>query len=361
MSNSNIKSDPKSIKLEDIGSTIIEPATEDKQDIAIAAIEDIDVAKRSDGGDTDAASVGDKDKLYTASFETVGGQQIHIVGDGDKYIVSNSDEGSIVGIRDGIPVAGEDSSGNKQNLQLDANKFLMTADFYLAVSQGLVPGHSIVNKFGQNADLTNTTYEDVWDGGGTYTYPADGNADITKVVSTSTADTIDVEVQGLDVTGALTVQTITLTGTTAVILTTPLWRIFRMKNVGAVDNVGEVSAQNTALGIIYAIMQAGNNQTLMALYTIPLGYTGYMYQSSASMAGLTNTYNIGIRALMRPFGGVFQLKATNGLNSTGNSFTVLPSDLPGAIGEKTDIRYMASTSKAGGVVNSRFSILLIEN
>jgi hypothetical protein len=36
MANSNLKSDPKSIKLDDIGSSTINPATEDKQDILIA-------------------------------------------------------------------------------------------------------------------------------------------------------------------------------------------------------------------------------------------------------------------------------------------------------------------------------------
>ena len=35
MSNSNIKSDPKSVKLEDIGSSLLNPATEEKQDIVI--------------------------------------------------------------------------------------------------------------------------------------------------------------------------------------------------------------------------------------------------------------------------------------------------------------------------------------
>lgn len=38
MSNSNIKSDPKTIKLEDVGSGTINPATEEKQDDIITAI-----------------------------------------------------------------------------------------------------------------------------------------------------------------------------------------------------------------------------------------------------------------------------------------------------------------------------------
>jgi len=77
-------------------------------------------------------------------------------------------------------------------------------------------------------------------------------------VSTDALDITDVEVQGLDVNGALSVETYTLTGTTAVVLSPALWRVFRLKNVGAADYVGLVSAQNTALNVVYAIIQVGD-------------------------------------------------------------------------------------------------------
>lgn len=38
MSNSNLKSDPKSVKLDDVGSVNINPATEDKQDDIISEL-----------------------------------------------------------------------------------------------------------------------------------------------------------------------------------------------------------------------------------------------------------------------------------------------------------------------------------
>ena len=143
--------------------------------------------------------------------------------------------------------------------------------FYLRIAMDDVAGYSIVNKFGQNSDIGTGAYEDVWDGGATYSYPADGTATIANIRSTDAADTMDIEVQGLDINGDLVVQTETLTGTTPVNLSTPLWRIFRMKNISSVDNVGDISAQNSTASIIYAIIQIGNNQTLMALYTIPAG------------------------------------------------------------------------------------------
>ena len=233
--------------------------------------------------------------------------------------------------------------------------------FYLEVAQGLVTGHSVINKFGQNSALNSSTYEDIWDGGGTYTYPANGTAPITNVESTSASDTTDLELQGLDITGALVVQTVTLTGTTLVTLPTPLWRVFRMKNVGAVDYVGIITADNAGTTVTYAIIQIGNNQTLMALYTIPLDCTGYLYQGTNNLSDTTRAVGASGRLTMRPYGSVFQLKRTFGINSEGSSYIRVPSDFPAKIPALTDIRVSAIGSANGVSLNTTFDILLIEN
>ncbi len=231
-------------------------------------------------------------------------------------------------------------------------------DFYLKVAKGDITGYSIMSKFGQNDDVGTGAWEDVWDGGGTYTYPADGNADITEIVSTA-ADTVDIEIQGLDVDGVLTIQTETLTGTTPVTLTTPLWRVFRLKNMGATDLAGDVTVENTGNTIEYAKIVNGNNQTLMALYTIPYGKTGYLLQGTNSLYGISRDYSLNGKMAMRLFGGVFQLKKTFGLDSNGTSFLTMNFPLPGKIPAKTDIRVSAiSIGKAGGV-NTTFEILVV--
>ena len=234
-------------------------------------------------------------------------------------------------------------------------------NFYLEVAKGNVPGHSIMNKFGQNSALGTGAHEDVWDGGGTYTYPADGNADITHLYSTVGGDTQAIEVQGLAIDGTLTVQTITLTGTAVVALTTPLWRVFRLKNMGSTNNAGIIHASDAGKVVSYAQIGVGNNQTLMALYTIPLGKKGYMVQSSASLAGLQSAYYVGLKRHMRPFGGVFQLKGTNSVSTTGSSFAAMELVLPSKIPALTDIKISAISSKAAGIINSRFSVLLVDD
>jgi hypothetical protein len=169
----------------------------------------------------------------------------------------------------------------------------------LLVSMGEISGYSVVQKFGQNDDLNTSTYEDVWDGGGVYSYPADGTAPITDIIGHDAGDTEPIEVQGLDINGDLVVQTKTLTGLTKVTLDTPLWRVFRLKNVGTSDLLDDVCAINTGDTVDYACINNGNNQTLMALYTIPNGKTGYLYQGTNNLSNVTRGVSASGRLWMR--------------------------------------------------------------
>ena len=92
-----------------------------------------------------------------------------------------------------------------------------------------------------------------------------------------------IQVQGLDANWDLVIQTADLDGTdttTEVELTTPLLRVFRMKVHAEVVLAADlwVGATGVAAGTAKAIIQAGNNQTLMAIYTVPAGKTAYMTQ-----------------------------------------------------------------------------------
>jgi len=235
------------------------------------------------------------------------------------------------------------------------------SNFFLQIAKGEIAGHSFVSKFGQNEDIGTGAFEDIWDGGGTYPYPTNGTAPITHLYSTVGGDTQTIEVQGLDINGALTVQSKTLTGTTVVALDTPLWRIFRMKNIDASDNAGVIHASTATKTVSYAQIGVGNNQTLMALYTIPAGKTGYLFHGTASIVGLNRAYSLDSHFYIRPFGTVFQLKQTFGLSSDGSSYLSRDYLFPLVISEKSDIKVSAISSSAGGVMNATFDLLLIDN
>ena len=225
-----------------------------------------------------------------------------------------------------------------------------------------------VNKFGQNMAVASDTQEDIWDGGGTYVFPA--TALITKISQKTNQATLqgeDVEIQGLDENWDLVVQMATLDATdttTPVTLATPLIRVFRMKVMSLVVGTANISVHNDANDHDYAIVTAGNNQTLMSIYTIPAGVTGYITRGYASTTEATGKEpkSTEIRMWMQNIaaGFTFQLKKALGIPKAGGMINV--SFLPyGKVSEKTDIKMSAYCEDEAGNVSSGFDIILISD
>ena len=256
---------------------------------------------------------------------------------------------------------------------LDGNP-LPVKNTMLEIGKGNVTGHSYVQKFGEATNIDSADpFVDVWDGtshgSGIKTYTFSTTADIDSISSSDNTDTQDIELQGLDTNWDLTVQTITLTGQTRKALDTPLIRVFRMKNMGSTNNAGDIFCYvNGAItaGVpdvpadIRAIIQIGHNQTLMAIYAIPNGKTGYVCRRWASILAKVTGYST-VRSHARPFGGVFQLKysstlATTGTSSIQDNFTV-PLKMPA----KTDVKICADASSNDMGVSAGFDIILVDD
>lgn len=248
------------------------------------------------------------------------------------------------------------------------------------IAKGNVSGTTVVYKFGEagNIDIADG-FVDVWDGANNITgltktsmdqYTYSTTADIDSLVSSDAGDTVDIEVHGLDTSYNLVVQTVTLNGRTRVALGTDLIRVYRMKNVGAsvlagnvfcyVDGSLTAGVPNTEIDI-RAIIQIGNEQTLMTLYTIPNGKTGYISNWYASLSQRKDQ-NSDVRMFFRTFGGVFQIKHASSLMATGTSHIqhayVFP--LSGLSG-KTDITIRTDTSKNDGSVAAGFDVILVDD
>ena len=249
----------------------------------------------------------------------------------------------------------------------------------LAIAEGAVTGVSFIHKFGEAPDFDlSDSFVNIWDGANdagidamTYTYSNTTNID--SLISSSASDVGTVSVQGLDVDWAITNQTVTLTGQTRVALPTPLRRVFRMINTSSNDWVGNISCyttnSTTTAGVVNnkAAVRAhvvdGNNQTLMAVYTIPAGKTGYMRSWYASISGGNKTSNYKIRLRARPFGQVFQLKHTAAIAEGGTSSIQHTYVEPEVFAEKTDIelRVSATANVTGCAVSGGFDIVLVDN
>ena len=242
--------------------------------------------------------------------------------------------------------------------------------FFLQVARGLVPGHSQINKFGGSPEVAADTKEDVWDGAGSYTYAT--TAAITHIragVDSATTQGATIEVQGLDADWNLVVQTKDLDGTdstTEVALDTPLIRVFRMKVLenAVMDQDIWAGDDDFVVGAASAIILTGNNQTLMALYTIPAGYTGFMTSYYASVVDTTNktptSTEIGLWAADRARGYEFQLKHQIGVaqGSGGFQHTFTPQI---KFSERTDVKITALPVDEPAHVHAGFDIILVEN
>lgn len=248
----------------------------------------------------------------------------------------------------------------------DAKVALANSD-PLLIARGMIDGAFVVNKFGANTDSAADTTEDIWDGGGTYPFPS--TADITHIAQATNQVATDggatIEVQGLDADWNLVVQTADLDATdttTEVALTTPLRRVFRMKCLADVVLAADVSAVASGGGTTYATMLAGNNQTLMAIYTVPAGYEAYMTGYYYSVTDLTNrsptSTEFRLWAADRGKGYEFQLKHMVGVAkaASGDQHFFVP---PTKFSEKTDIKITALAADLPADVHAGFDLILI--
>lgn len=238
--------------------------------------------------------------------------------------------------------------------------------FSLGAASGDINGLSSINKFGKNPDVDSAASEDIWDYGGTYQFST--TADITKIIS-SAADTVNIDIYGLDGDYLSSSQTVTLSGTTFVTLTTPLMRVNRMINCGATDLSGGVylvtsTATHTG-GVpdnstdVRAFINGSENQTLMAIYTVPSGKTAYMTKLVTNL-GRALTSNGSMELLVRPYGEVFQVKRAYQVSNTDNDVREYSPYLK--INTKSDIVVRNSTVSANNtIITAEFDLILKDN
>lgn len=276
-------------------------------------------------------------------------------------------------------LAGEDENGIFQNVKtsVDGDLSIYNNSDGLAISSGRVTGATYVHKFGSAPDFDYTDGQvTVWDGAedGTtwekFVYTYSTTADIQYISSSDNGDTGEVKIQGLDSDFNLVTQVKNLTGQTSATLTTPLVRVFRMKNNSNVDFSGHVFVStSTAPGTgiptvadIRCIVQPENNQTEMAIYTVPAGKKAYVRSWYASSAGANKTTNIIIRLRAREQGGVWQLKhkmAWNGEYPYQHEYHD-----PEKFEEKVDIEMtceLTASGVTGAAISAGFDIALIDD
>tara|TARA_Y100000004_G_C8845854_1_gene382510 strand:- start:74 stop:787 length:714 start_codon:yes stop_codon:yes gene_type:complete len=219
----------------------------------------------------------------------------------------------------------------------------------LSVQKGLVQNYSGIHKFGLNTAV-GTSFETIWDGNNTYTYPS--SAGTATATSSDTDDnTGTVEIQGLDSNYDLATETLTIGGSAG---STSFIRVFRaiMKTANTGNtNVGTISI--TVSSTTVAQIRATYGQTLMCVYTVPRKYNAYLMQLDV---GSSKDLENEIRFIQKEInnGNVWSTKA---FITTRGGFIEKNYAVPVVIPEKTDVELIAKAS-ATSAVSGGFELIL---
>lgn len=239
--------------------------------------------------------------------------------------------------------------------KLEFTNLQKTSDFPYGISirKGLYENLGGIDKFGYLPTAT-TAFKTVWDGDNIYTYPS--SAVNMNVYSDELADNgVEITIEGLDANYNAIKETVSLSladSTGAVETTNQFLRVYRAYVSNGTSITGDVVIANG--GTTYAKIFADYQQTLMAVYTIPAGYTGYLVTGNISVE---KNQPVVAQLMTRRFGGVLR---SQGIVSTFGVPFQREWKFPPVLPEKTDIEIRA---KAGATTSiaAGFEIVLEKN
>lgn len=270
------------------------------------------------------------------------------------------------------------TSGTRQTL-LDTDDTTLVrsvSDAILDRNAGLIAYQQTVQKFGENDNVGNGAFEDIWPGGGIYPFQtaatalrirAGGNPQDDSTLGGATG-ALAVVVEGLDTNFNEITETIATLGALASLPTVALFRRVNRAYVTDVGtyggaNVGPIEIETAPGAILQAVIVAAKGQTQQAIYTVPAGKTGFITRLRWFVEGNKDaTVELYQRQnasdVVTPFTGrrlLSRISALVGAESIAlDSYMALPAG--------TDVFGRAIGSAAGGTaVDCSFDLALVEN
>ncbi len=259
-----------------------------------------------------------------------------------------------------------------------SRKYPVTTNYYVEMVRGRIRGAIPVHKFGLAIGIdTADGIVSIWDGmeddlptGKITTYTLSTTADIVDMVATdATYIGYPMEIHGLDANLDYWIQTVDCNGQTPVTLPIPLIRVFRVKVANGVEPTGHVFVSTGVGGYtagvpntpasIRAIVHGGRNQTQMAMYSVPRGYTLYADLGWSNMAGKLSGSTSVLYIKTNEIGHVPRELHRTAMATTGSSHSLRPYSIPIPIREKHDLMYYADSSANDGAVAAGFHGMLL--
>ena len=240
----------------------------------------------------------------------------------------------------------------------------------LAISRGHSIGYRTLYKFGYNPDV-DTQEETVWGNAGNYIWL---DSAVTMFVSSTSANDSGtgigartILIQGLDENYNEIEETITLNGQTQVATQLSYLRVYRAFVTLAGSNEGTsgviyIGSSGATGGVpnstVYASISIGN-QTQIAAYTVPAGYTLYVDEINFTAAVSQAQKLVHCKFNSRDYGSnVFRTRFVQVIQSNQ---LIQSFKYPQGFAEKTDLECRVSTDTNNTAIGASFQGVLIKN
>lgn len=230
-------------------------------------------------------------------------------------------------------------------------------DDYLSIARGHVKDASHIHKFGAVPSMSQSTAGSIWDIDDTlYPWSAFDTAGVLTIPAVNASDNgMVISVFGLDDNFDLVDENFTVSSSGTTTGTKTFKRVYRAFVMDGVSNVGNINMQRG--GVTVARITAGLAQTLMAIYTVPNGYTGYILKGNMScQAGADATGNMFVRYSGQ---SAFRIGHSFEVSGAGGEYTY-DFGVPIQIPSKSDIDVRATVRSNNARVSAAFDILLFK-
>lgn len=235
-----------------------------------------------------------------------------------------------------------------------AQSYYPTEDTRLNIARGLVKNTKNIHKFGAVPSMSTNTTGTIWDVADTL-YPWNAfNSGSTLTIAANVADNgVSVTIYGLDPNFLEIEETVTISAGAAT-TTKSFIRVYRA--FASAPNTYNIDIKVSSTTV--ARITAGLAQTLMSVYTVPAGYTGYLMKGTMSaQAGADATGNM----FVRYFGQTsFRVGHSFEISGGGGQY-LYEFATPLAIPEKSDIDVRATVRSNNGRYTAAFDMILIKN
>lgn len=236
-------------------------------------------------------------------------------------------------------------------------RYYPTEDLPLNIARGLVKGTSHIHKFGAVPAMSQSKTGTVWDINDTiYPWSAFDTSNTIHVTATAADNNKTILISGLDEGFNPLEETVTIDTSKTTNTTNVFARVFRayMTN-GSTTNDGDITLKTNGANV--ARISANAGQTLMAVYTIPHGHTGFlMHGTMSAQSGADATGNMFVR-----YGGQqsFRVGHSFEVSGAGGHYNY-DFSVPIPIPANSDIDVRATTRSNNGRYTAAFDIILIK-